>query len=144
MFLYKKTSCTTRFLSDFMTTKKLELFGTKKIPNGGFLDIVGILNEENDYTKVRNYWKYLKTKLKKEHPQLVSDTNQFKLVAPDKKSRLTDALDSNWVISLAKHFPNNRAMKFLDWFLYSKNTIDGQSKKKLIRYLKAIWSMILK
>lgn len=29
------------------------------------LDIVGILNKENNYTKVRNYWKYLKAKLKK-------------------------------------------------------------------------------
>jgi len=94
------------------------------------VDVVGILNEENDYTKVRNYWKYLKTKLKKENPQLVSVTNQFKLVAPDGKSRLTDALDSDGIISLAKHFPNNRAMKFLDWFLYSETTIDGQSKKK--------------
>lgn len=24
------------------------------------LDVVGILNEESDYTKTRNYWKYLK------------------------------------------------------------------------------------
>ena len=94
------------------------------------IDVVGVLNEENDYNKVRNYWKYLKTKLKKENPQLVSATNQFKLVAPDGKSRLTDALDSDGVINLAKHFPNNKAMKFLDWFLYSENTIDGQSKKK--------------
>lgn len=31
------------------------------------LDIVGVLNEENDYTKSRNYWKYLKTKLKNEN-----------------------------------------------------------------------------
>ena len=94
------------------------------------IDVVGILNEENNYTKVRNYWKYLKTKLKKENPQLVSVTNQFKLVAPDGKSRLTDTLDSDGIIRLAKHFPNNRAMKFLDWFLYSETTIDGQSKKK--------------
>ncbi len=34
------------------------------------------------------------------------------------------------MVELAKHFPNNRAMKFLDWFLYSDNTLDGQSKKK--------------
>ncbi len=56
------------------------------------LDIVGVLNEENDYTKTRNYWKYLKTKLKKENSELVSDTNQLKLVAPDGKKRLTDTL----------------------------------------------------
>ena len=94
------------------------------------IDVVGVLNEENDYMKVRNYWKYLKTKLKKEDSQLVSVANQFKLVAPDGKLRLTDTLDSNWVVTLAKHFPNNRAMKFLDRFLYSDNSIDGQSKKK--------------
>ncbi len=94
------------------------------------IDVVGILNEENNYTKVRNYWKYLKTKLKKENNELVSVTNQLKLLAVDWKKYITDMLDSNGVILLAKHFPNNRAMKFLDWFLYSENTIDGQSKKK--------------
>lgn len=94
------------------------------------LDIVGVLNEENDYNKVRNYWKYLKTKLKKENSELVSATNQLKLLAPDGKKRLTDTLDSDGVIELAKEFPNKKAMKFLDWFLYSDNTIDGQSKKK--------------
>lgn len=94
------------------------------------LDVVGILNEETDYNKVRNYWKYLKAKLKKENNELVSATTQLKLKTPDGKSRLTDTLDSNGVIVLAKHFPNNRAMKFLDWFLYSDTSIDGQSKKK--------------
>ena len=94
------------------------------------IDVVGILNQEADYTKVRNYWKYLKTKLRKEKNELVSATNQLKLSAPDGKKYLTDTLDSEGIIALAKHFPNNRAMKFLDWFLYSDNSIDGQSKKK--------------
>ena len=94
------------------------------------LDIVGILNEESDYNKIRNYWKYLKAKLKKEKNELVSATTQLKLLAADGKKYNTDTLDSHGVIELAKHFPNNRAMKFLDWFLYSDNSIDGQSKKK--------------
>ncbi|MBK6339717.1 MAG: Fic family protein [Bacteroidetes bacterium] len=94
------------------------------------LDIVGVLNEEPDYSKTRNYWKYLKSKLKKENNQLVSATTQLKLTASDWKKYNTDTLDSNGVIELAKHFPNNRAMKFLDWFLYSDTSIDGQSKKK--------------
>ena len=94
------------------------------------LDIVGVLNEEDDYNKIRNYWKYLKTKLKKENNELVSATNQLKLLAPDGKKRFTDMLDSEGVIRLAKNFPNTRAMKFLDWFLFSDNSIDGQSKKK--------------
>ncbi len=94
------------------------------------LDIVGVLNEEPDYTKVRNYWKYLKAKLKKENNQLVSATTQLKLVAADGKKYTTDMLDSDGVTALAKHFPNNKAIKFLDWFLYSDTSIDGQSKKK--------------
>lgn len=94
------------------------------------LDIVAVLNDQDDYNKTRNYWKYLKAKLKKEQNELVSDTNQLKLSAPDGKKYLTDILDSNGIIQLAKHFPNNRAMQFLDWFLYSDNSIDGQSKKK--------------
>jgi cell filamentation protein len=94
------------------------------------LDIVGALNEEPDYTKVRNYWKYLKTKLKKENNQLVSATNQLKLLAADGKKYNTDMLDSAGIIELSKSFTNNKAMKFLDWFLYSDTSIDGQSKKK--------------
>ncbi len=94
------------------------------------LDVVGALNEQSDYTKTRNYWKYLKTKLKKNNPELVSAANQLKLVAPDGKRRMTDCMDSAGIIELAKNFPNNKATKFLDWFLYSDSTIDGQSKKK--------------
>lgn len=93
-------------------------------------DVVGILNQETDYTKAGNYWRWLKRKLLKENIQFVSGTHRLKLTAADGKKYLTDTLDSEGIIALAKHFPNNRAMKFLDWFIYSDNSIDGQSKKK--------------
>jgi len=94
------------------------------------LDIIGVLNEEPDYTKIRNYWKYLKSKLKIENNQLVSTTTQLKLSAADGKKYKTDMLDSKGIIDLCKTFPNNKATTFLDWFLYSDTSIDGQSKKK--------------
>ncbi len=47
------------------------------------LDIVAALTDQPDYAKVRNYWKWLKNKLKQEGCQLVSETNQLKLEAPD-------------------------------------------------------------
>ena len=94
------------------------------------LDVIGAINGQDDYQKTRNYWKYLKTKLKNEGHELVSVTNRLKLYAPDGKRRLTDALDSEGVTLLAKAIPNAKATSFLDWFLYSDNTIDGQSKKK--------------
>lgn len=94
------------------------------------VDVVGILNQEDNFVKAGNYWRWLKRKLISENNQLVSGTHMLKLKAPDGKLRLTDVLDSDSVVMLAKQFPNNKAIKFLDWFLYSENSIDGQSKKK--------------
>ncbi len=94
------------------------------------LDIISVLNEQDDYAKTRNYWKYLKTKLKKDGNELVSATNQLKMLASDGKSYKTDVLDHEGIMTLAKNFPNNKAADFLDWFTYSDNTIDGQSRKK--------------
>ena len=93
-------------------------------------DIVRAINDEDDYKKCRNYWKYLKGKMAKEGVELVSVTNHFKFEAPDGKQRAADALDAECVQTLAKHYPNNRASAFLDWFTYSDNSIDGQSHKK--------------
>ena len=92
-------------------------------------DIVRAINDEDDYKKCRNYWKYLKGKLAKDGIQLVSVTNHFKFEAPDGKQRSADALDAECVQTVAKHYPNNRANAFLDWFTYSDTTIDGQSQK---------------
>ena len=94
------------------------------------LDIIGVLNDQDDYQKNRNYWKYLKTKLKGENSELVSGTNQLKLLAPDGKRRLADVLDYDGVLLLAKSFPNARAMRFVEWFTNSDETIDGKSKSK--------------
>ena len=60
-------------------------------------DIVRAINDEEDYTKARNYWKYLKGKMAKDGVQLVSVTNQFKFQAPDGKQRAADALDAECV-----------------------------------------------
>ncbi|MBO4661849.1 MAG: Fic family protein, partial [Bacteroidaceae bacterium] len=99
------------------------------------LDIVGAINEQDEYETSRNYWKYLKTKLKKEGSEVVSVTNQLKLLAPDGKRRLTDVLDSEGVEILAKSIRNKQAMAFLDWFKYSENSIDGRSKKKAYTFI---------
>lgn len=94
------------------------------------LDIVGVLNAQDDYAKNRNYWKYLKTKLRNEGNEVVSGTNQLKLLAPDGKRRLTDVLDNAGVITLAKSFPNNKASRFIEWFTNSDESIDGKSRSK--------------
>lgn len=50
------------------------------------LDIVAGSTDQDNYSKTRNYWKYLKAKLKKENDQLVSATTQLKLIATDKRN----------------------------------------------------------
>ena len=95
-------------------------------------DIVRAINEEDDYVKAGNYWRWLKKKLTMDGIQLVSVTHEFKFEAPDGKQRAADAIDAidaSCVQTMAKHYPNNRANAFLDWFTYSDNTIDGQSRK---------------
>lgn len=94
------------------------------------IDIVRAINDEDDYVKASNYWRWLKRKLSGAGVQVVSATHDFKFEAPDGKMRKADVLDSAGVNLLVKYYPNNRAMAFLDWFTYSDNTIDGQSRKK--------------
>jgi len=94
------------------------------------LDIVAVLTDQDDYAKTRNYWKYLKAKLKKENSQVVSATTQLKFLAPDGKKRLADMLDYAGIIALGKTFPGTKANRFIDWFTFSDESIDGKSKTK--------------
>ena len=94
------------------------------------IDIIRAINDEEDYLKASNYWRWLKKKLIAADIQLVSDTHDFKFEAPDGKMRKADVLDFEAVERLAKHYPNTRAVPFLDRFTFSDNSIDGQSRKK--------------
>ena len=46
---------------------------------GSVLNIVGTINGQDDQDKNRNYWKYLKAKLRKAKSEVVSVTSQLKL-----------------------------------------------------------------
>ena len=77
-------------------------------------DIVRAINDEDDYKRCRNYWKYLKGKFAKDGIQLVSVTNHFKFQAPDGKQRFADALDAECVQTVAQHYTTDaRAIKSL-------------------------------
>lgn len=94
------------------------------------LDIIGAIRKEDNYEKCRNYWKYLKAKLKKENSELVSATTQLKLTAADGKKYLSDALDSEGVTKLAAEFPGKVGSDFIGWFINADDSIDGKSKQK--------------
>ena len=91
------------------------------------VDIVGAITESPN---PRKYWSVLKTRLKKAGNELTTRCSQLKLTSDDGKRYATDCFTQNDITALVKLIPSSRAMDFLDWFTYSDNTIDGQSRKK--------------
>ena len=79
------------------------------------LDIIGILTDQPDYTKVRNYWKWLKKKLADEGSQVVSISNHLKMTTPDGKMRFTDVADTEQILRLIQSIPSKKAEPFKMW-----------------------------
>lgn len=76
-------------------------------------DIVRAINNEPDYTKAGNYWRWLKRKLKQESVELVSATHGFKFEAPDGKLRVADVLNSEGVYCWQRTIPVTELITFL-------------------------------
>lgn len=79
------------------------------------VDIVAILTDQSDYQKTRNYWKWLKSKLTDEGSQLVSNTNQLRMLSSDGKKYLTDAADTEQILRLIQSIPSKKAEPFKLW-----------------------------
>ncbi len=107
------------------TQNKLKLFENKKIRYVwndeeedwyfSVVDIVEVLAESKDYQAARNYWKVLKTRLKSEGSELVTNCNQLKLQAADGKMRETDVLSTKNVLRLIQSIPSPKAEPFKMW-----------------------------
>ena len=91
------------------------------------VDIVGAIT---DSPNPRKYWSVLKTRLRKAGNELTTRCSQLKMTAADGKRYATDCFAQDDVIQIVKVIPSKKTEDFLDWFVYSDSTIDGQSKKK--------------
>jgi hypothetical protein len=78
-------------------------------------DVVAILTNQPDYEKVRNYWKWLRNKLKQEGSEVGSNTTQLKMPAPDGKMRETDVADTEQVLRIVQTIPSPKAEPFRLW-----------------------------
>ena len=124
---------------------KLQLFETQQVRSVwdeeqekwwfSVLDVIAILTDQPDYKKTRNYWKWLKNKLKEEgsdlfscpsevvsntnqlkmEDELVSNTNQLKLLAADGKYYKTDVADTEQILRLIQSIPSKKAEPFKMW-----------------------------
>jgi prophage antirepressor-like protein len=106
------------------------------------VDVCAILTD-SDYQTARNYWKWLKTKLKDEGSELVSNTNQLKMRAHDGKMRDTDVSDTEQVLRLIQSIPSPKAEPFKLWLAQVgreriDETIDPEIaiERALVTYLK--------
>jgi len=59
------------------------------------LDIIAILTDQPDYKKVRNYWKWLKNKLKEEGSNLFSNQQNNERVSGTNHLKIENELVSN-------------------------------------------------
>jgi len=98
--------------------------------NKWWFSMVDIVSAITDSPRPRVYWGTLKNRLKTKNSELYSKCIQLKLVSADGKKYATDCFSQDDIIEVVKIIPSKKSIEFLDWFTYSDNTIDGQSKKK--------------
>jgi hypothetical protein len=79
------------------------------------VDVVGVLTEATDYQSARNYWKVLKTRLKEEGFQPVTNCNQLKMLSADGKMRLTDVANTEQLLRIIQSVPSKKAEPFKQW-----------------------------
>lgn len=80
------------------------------------VDVVGVLTEQDSYDGARNYWKVLKTRLKEEGYQLVTNCNQLKMKSPkDGKNYKTDVADTEQLLRIIQSIPSKKAEPFKMW-----------------------------
>lgn len=95
-----------------------------------YFSIVDIVAAITESPRPRVYWGTVKNRQKEEHSQLYSKCIQLKLTSADGKKYATDCFAQEDIEAVVKTLPAKNTMDFLDWFTYSDNTIDGQSRKK--------------
>lgn len=79
------------------------------------VDIVGILTEQPTVERARNYWKVLKSRLKKEGNESVTNCNQLKLKSDDGKFYKTDVGNVEDIFRLIQSIPSPKAEPFKQW-----------------------------
>ena len=79
------------------------------------VDIIAVLIQQSDYQTARKYWNKLKSRLKKEGSQSVTDCHQLKLEAADGKKYLTDVASPETLLRLIQSVPSPKAEPIKLW-----------------------------
>ena len=80
-----------------------------------YLSVVDVVNALAEPKDARKYWSSLKTRLKKEGSEVTTNCSQLKMLAPDGKIRLRDAMRTNDIFRLVESIPSKKAEPFKMW-----------------------------
>ena len=80
-----------------------------------YFSVVDVINALAEPKDARKYWSSLKSRLKKEGSEVTTNCSQLKMLAPDGKIRLRDAMKTNDIFRLIESVPSPKAEPFKVW-----------------------------
>ena len=80
-----------------------------------YFSVVDVVAALTDSPEPRKYWSVLKSRLKKEGSELTTKCSQLKMLAPDGKMRLRDAMITADIFRLIESIPSPKAEPFKMW-----------------------------
>ena len=80
-----------------------------------FFSVVDVISALTDSPEPRKYWSVLKSRLKKEGSEVTTNCSQLKMLAPDGKMRLRDAMTTHDIFRLIESIPSSKAEPFKVW-----------------------------
>jgi len=78
----------------------VSLFLLMDVRKSSFFSVIDVIEVLTESTNPNNYWKVLKSRLKKEGSELVTNCNQLKLQSSDGKFYKTDVADTEQLFRL--------------------------------------------
>ena len=79
------------------------------------MSVVDVISALTDSAEPRKYWSVLKSRLKKEGSEVTTNCSQLKMLAPDGKMRLRDAMTTRDIFRLIESVPSSKAELFKVW-----------------------------
>ena len=80
-----------------------------------YFSVVDVINALAEPKDARKYWSSLKARLKKEGSEVTTNCSQLKMLAPDGKIRLRDAMKTSDIFRLVESIPSKKAEPFKMW-----------------------------
>ena len=80
-----------------------------------YFSVVDVISALTNSENPRKYWSVLKTRLKNEGSEVTTNCSQLKMLAPDGKMRLRDAMTTENIFRLNESVPSPKAEPFKMW-----------------------------